>query len=464
MNAVFDIRLALSCLCRLFREVVASEFMGRPEPNTDFRIKIGSGKCHKKAEASTKTAFECKTQNNPTSIQANQGEYTKQIKVSNHKANQQSTTTRIMTKLWMNALQSIGEALDMHNLDREPGRIFITEVSSEVGQTIASRLIHTGYAQVRIGATITPTSFFDEALRGVEIVEFAWDREETYANALNGVKSVIITIPYKQRWYKYFSAFIKACKKAKVKHYVKLSFYLSHVAGTRQIPFVKHHANCDEMLISMIIPDEEHVTQMSYTIIAATHFMSNPIHRYRTKLSYGTDVTTSTTLWNVSSNHYATNYISPRDVAEAVTRVVLSPHKHYNRIYTILGPELVTNADLAALMSLYFGKQIKCIDCINMTDYRNKILETHSDCPLWCNKDQIALQQVMASGLEEHVANLLPNDFVRICGHSPELFLDYLTYRCSTATATTGGTIVFTKMVEEPMFGCGGGAVELFHV
>lgn len=58
MNAVFDIRLALSCLCRLFREVVASEFMGRPEPNTDFRIKIGSGKCHKKAEASTKTAFE----------------------------------------------------------------------------------------------------------------------------------------------------------------------------------------------------------------------------------------------------------------------------------------------------------------------------------------------------------------------------------------------------------------------
>jgi NmrA-like family len=367
-----------------------------------------------------------------------------------------------MTKLWINALQSIGEALDMHNLDREPGRIFITEVSSEVGQTIASRLIQSGYAQVRLGATAASTTS-SYSSRGVEIVEFSWDREETYANALNGVKSVIITIPYKQHWYKYFSTFVKACKKAKVKHYVKLSFYLSQVPGTRKMPFVKHHTNCDEMLMNMIIPDEEHVTQMSYTIIAATHVMSHPIQDYHNKLSGDTDVATSTTLWNASPRRYAANYISPRDVAEAVTRVVLSPHDHYNRIYTIFGPELVTNADLAALMSLYFGKQIKCIDCINMTDYRNKILETQSKCSLWYNKDQIALQQVMASGMEEHVANLLPNDFVRICGHSPERFLDYLTYRCPT-TAAGGGTNVFTKMVGEPMFGCGGGAAELFHV
>ncbi len=348
-----------------------------------------------------------------------------------------------MTKLWMNALQSIGEALDMHNLDREPGRIFITEASSEMGQTIASRLIQTGYAQVRIGTALTPTTF-SETLRGVEMVDFACDREETYADALKGVKSVIITIPYKRLWVKHFSAFIKACKMANVKHYVKLSFCLSHVAGTRQIPFVKHHTNCDEMLINMIIPDEEHVTQMSYTIIAATHVMSNLIQQYHTNLSCGTDVATSTTLRNVSSNPYAANYISPRDVAEAVTRVVLSPHDHYNRIYTIFGPELI-NKHLAILMSLYFGNQIKCIECVNMTDYRHKYQEAHPETPFWYNKDQIALQQVMASGLEDHMTKVLHNDFFYICGRSPERFLDYLTYRCD---ATPDAGIVTAKTME----------------
>ena len=369
-----------------------------------------------------------------------------------HKSQEQEQpeqASRIMTKLWMNALKSIGEALDIHNLDREPGRIFMTEASSEVGKAIASRLIKTGYAHLRIGTTttITPTCD-DKQSRGVELVDFCWDREETYAHALKGVKSVIITIPYQRHWYKHFSAFIKACQKAKVKHYVKLSFYLSHVAGTRQLPFVKHHTNCDEMLMNMIIPDEEHVTQMSYTIIAATHFMSNPIHRYRTKLNRGTDLAASTTLWNASSHSYATNYISPHDVAESMTRVVLSPHDHYNQIYTIMGPELIPNINLAMLMSIHFGKQIDCIQCTDMVDYRNKYMESHSETPLWYRNDQVALQRVMASGLEEHMTTkVLPNDFVLICGHAPERFWDYLTYHCLSSSSSST-TTTFTTPIE----------------
>ena len=346
-----------------------------------------------------------------------------------------------MTKLWRNALQCIGEALDIHNLDRESGKIFITEVSSEVGQKIASQLINTGYAQVRIGCTTSsnnkpnqfsippPTHHRKKGkTTNIEMVEFAWDREETYANALNGVKSVIITIPYIRHWYKHFSAFIKACKKANVKHYVKLSFYLSQVPGTRQIPFVKHHTNCDEMLMNMVIPDEEHVSQMSYTIIAASHFMSNQIQFYSTKLSQSSEVTSSTTIWNASMDR-TTNYISPNDVADAVIHVVLSPHDHYNRIYTILGPELISHVDLSTLMTLYFGKQIKCVDCINLTDFRIKFMEQYAKTPTWYMKDCVAMEQIRRSGLEENIIDVIPNDFERICGRAPESFYDYLTYR-----------------------------------
>jgi NmrA-like family len=348
-----------------------------------------------------------------------------------------------MTKLWRNALQCIGEALDIHNLDRESGKIFITETTSEVGRQIASRLIHTGYAQVRVGSTFTsnhtnklhiPINHHEGGTSNIEIVEFAWNREETYANALNGVKSVIITIPYRRSWYTHFSAFLKACKKANVKHYVKLSFYLSHVPGTRQIPFVKHHTNCDEMLMNMVIPDVEHVSQMSYTIIAASHFMSNPIHFYSTKLSRSADVASSATLWNASMNR-TTNYISPSDVAYAVARVVLSPHDHYNKVYTILGPELISHDDLVTLMTLYFGKQIKCVECINLTDYRNKFMESYMKTPLWYMKDCVAMEQLRRSGLEENILDVIPNDFVRICGRAPETFYHYLTYRSNDEAA-----------------------------
>jgi hypothetical protein len=345
-----------------------------------------------------------------------------------------------MTKLWRNALQCIGEALDIHNLDREPGKIFITEASSEVGQKIASQLVRTGYSEVRIGLAASssikevdsPTIHL-EGGTNIETVEFAWDREETYANALHGVKSVIITIPYKRNWYKHFSVFIKACKKVNVRHYVKLSFYLSQVPGTRQIPFVKHHTNCDKILMNMIIPDVEHVSQMSYTIVAASHFMSNPINSNGSRLSRSTDVASSTTLWNASMNR-TTNYISTNDVADAVVRVVLAPQDHYNRIYTILGPEWISHYDLAILMSLYFGKPIKCVDCINLTDYRLKFMESYIKTPQWYMKDRVAMEQIMRSGLEENIVQVIPNDFVRICGREPETFYRYLTYRRNEKT------------------------------
>ena len=344
-----------------------------------------------------------------------------------------------MTKILWNVLQRIGEALDIHNLDRESGKIFITEATSEVGQTIASQLIRTGYAQVRIGTSMTssnnPTKHHHDKSGGtnIETVEFAWDREETYANALNGVKSVIITIPYIRHWYMHFLAFIMACKKANVKHYVKLSFYLSHVPGTRHIPFVRHHSDCDEILMNMIIPDEEHVSQMSYTIIAASHFMSNPIQCYSTNLSRSTDMTSSTTLWNASMNR-TTNYISPHDVADAVTRVVLSPHDHYDRIYTILGPEMISHDDLAALMTLYFTKHIKCIDCIDLTDYRHNFMESYAKTPQWKMKDCVVFEQIIRSGFEENVIPIMPNDFARICGREPETFYHYLSYRSNCET------------------------------
>lgn len=256
--------------------------------------------------------------------------------------------------------------------------------------------------------------------KGAEVVEFSWKREETYASALRGVKSVIITIPYERYWYENFSKFLKACKMANVKHFIKLTFYLSHVNGFRRIPFVKNHLNCDEMLMRLIMPDEEYLSQMTYTIISASHFMSNQTINYGIELN-GTDALTN--VYSATKTR-AANYISPNDVAEATVRVVLSPQDHYNRIYTLLGPELITCASVTQYMSKFYMKKLHHTD-VSCSKHRNILIEAGG--AVWEVNERMVMQRVMASGLEENITWGMRNDFERICRHRPETFTEYLT-------------------------------------
>ena len=332
----------------------------------------------------------------------------------------------------MNTLQCMGEMMDIHNLDREAGKIFVTGASGVLGGRIAAKLVLTGYANVRLGISTTASTNSADSDSvshsidpvsnhpGAEVVEFDWKREETFAPALRGIKSVIIIIPYERYWYKHFSKFLQACKLAKVKHFVKLSFYLSHVPGTRHIPFAKYHLQCDEMLMKLIVPDEEYVSQMSYTIVAASHLMSHPTGQYSAELN---GIRAVTKMYSATNNR-AANYISPNDVAEATVRIVLSPHDHYNRVYTLLGPDLVTRPDVTQFLSKFFGKQLQHVD-ISRSQHRTILIDAGT--PLWAVNDRMSMQRVMASGLEENIVQKMRNDFERICCHCPESFTEYLT-------------------------------------
>jgi NAD(P)H dehydrogenase (quinone) len=323
-----------------------------------------------------------------------------------------------MTKI--SSIQQGSEVPDTDNHDRGGvGTVFITNASGEIGHRIVTQLLKTEYMQVRIGTAIVKKLMDHMVRKGAEIVDFSWDRHETFANALCGIETVIINIPFDRHWDKHFHAFLQACKDANVKHYVKISFYLSHVAGTRPMSFVKYHTNCDEMLIDMITSKEPHSSQCSYTILAASHFMSNPTKYYGLKLR--NDNNQSTIVFSASKNR-AINFISPNDVAEATVRVVLSPQDHSNRIYTLLGPTSMTSRYIALLLSKFLNQTTQCVDT-HLTVLRSILVSKGT--PSWLVNDRIAMQQVVASGIEESVTSVLHNDFEQICGHAPESFVEY---------------------------------------
>jgi uncharacterized protein YbjT (DUF2867 family) len=304
----------------------------------------------------------------------------------------------------------VGEKLGIPNLDPTSGLIFVTGGVGPVGHRVALRLIDAGYPTVRIGVHHPEAG---EALNklGVEVADFDWNNENTFATALAGVKSVMCTAPYVANWQERFPAFLKACQKAGVRHIVKLSFYHARASGDvfQDVPLVRAHGDCDEMLSK---------SGISYTILAATHFMSNPF------VFQGQNIRSDqkpATLYGASQGK-GVNYVSPNDVAEVAVRALLEPKAHHNKEYSLTGPEAITDQTVAELLGKYLNKPIMYVD---------QPLHTFEDeekmggDPEWLVKDLVALEKIKASGKEED-ASFVSKDVEAICGHPAENYGDYL--------------------------------------
>jgi len=67
--------------------------------------------------------------------------------------------------------------------------------SGVLGHRVAMRFLRDGYADIRLGSH-RPDALDDMKLMGAGVVDFSWDREETYGVALKGVKSVLCIVAY----------------------------------------------------------------------------------------------------------------------------------------------------------------------------------------------------------------------------------------------------------------------------
>lgn len=153
------------------------------------------------------------------------------------------------------------------------GRIFVTGAQGVLGHRVAQRLLNAGHPSTRIGYR-QPDDLGDFAdqlsSQGAEVVHFDWKDKTTFSSALDGVKIVFCELPYFVNWAQAFPAFLRACEKAGVEYFVKVSFY--HARNENEIyqkaNFVRLHAACDDLLSRSSIP---------YTILSASHLMSNPL-------------------------------------------------------------------------------------------------------------------------------------------------------------------------------------------
>jgi len=337
----------------------------------------------------------------------------------------------------MNVLKSTGKVLadvipGLNNLtfDSTVGKIFVTSGTGVIGYRVAISLLEAGHSDVRVGVwrgdrQSSERGFVGEiesmlVEKGAQVIEFDWSKEEDYARALVGVKTVFCTMPHMQGWADAFPSFLKECKVKKVEHFVKISFLrpthsFKGVAETarqyrQNVPFVAFHGTCDDVL--------EHSWQdsrISYTILGTSHIMSTPLlHQGKTLREDHKFIT--------ASYGMGVNYVSPNDVADAAVVVLLNQKPHRNKVYNLTGAKPTRDADVAKLLTEHYGTPIEHVQ-LGFHEYAADVKKR--GLPDWQVRDSAALERIKASGIDEDF-NSYTRDLEEITGKQPESFQDYL--------------------------------------
>lgn len=329
------------------------------------------------------------------------------------------------------ALADVVPGLGKFTFDGSLGKIFVTSGTGVVGYRVALRLLEAGHQDVRVGIWKgLSSSGHDEneenvqedfankisevlAAKGAEIVEFDWADPEGFAPALQGVKSVFCTIPHMQEWSEVFPSFIRTCKAMKIEHFVKVSFLRKGEAADlyrKNVPFVKFHSTCDDLLI-----EAKKDSRISYTLLCMSHLMPTPLihngkelrenHKYITA-SYGMGV----------------NYVSPNDAADAAMVVLLDLKQHRNKVYNICGPGPVLDRDVAKLLTHHYGTEIEHIE-LGYHDYEANVRQR--GLPAWLVKDAAEFERMKATGIDEEPFAIVSHT-EKLLGRKPESFKGYL--------------------------------------
>ncbi len=120
------------------------------------------------------------------------------------------------------------------------------------------------------------------------------------------------------------------------------------------------------------------------------------------------------------------NYVSPNDIAEVATRVIMYSKPHMRKEYTLTGLQPFSDDDLACALAKHSKRSVFYEDLpINMLVQKEEDGFTSVDDVDWKVRDFIGLEKLKATGLEEDV-HFVSHDIELICKRKPETIDEYL--------------------------------------
>ncbi len=216
--------------------------------------------------------------------------------------------------------------------------ILLTGATGTIGSATAAALKAAG-----VPFRVAARSPVKAQTLGVPVVEFDWDRPDTFDRAFAGAERVFLLTPLSDRQPEYATAAVAAAKRAGVRHIVRVS-----VIGAEAEPGI---------ILSRVHRAAERIIQQSgiaWTMLRPTFYAQNFVNYY------GVDPHKNGPVY-LPHGQGAASWVDGRDVGEIAARA-LTETGHEGMAYTLTGGQAVTTADAIGILGAALGRQYEYVD------------------------------------------------------------------------------------------------------
>lgn len=218
--------------------------------------------------------------------------------------------------------------------------ILVTGATGTVGREVVRQLSGRG---VPVRAMVRDRSRAEgPALPGVELVEGDFDHPESLAAACGGVERAFLLTSSSERAQAQQIAFTRAAQGEGVGHVVKLSQL--HADARSSGRFLRYHAAVEAAIRE---------AGLAFTFLRPTLFMQG-------LLNFRPTITTRNAFF-AAAGDARVSAVDVRDIAE-VAAAALTGSGHEGKIYGLTGPQALTHAEMAGLLSEAVGRSIAFVD------------------------------------------------------------------------------------------------------
>ena len=271
--------------------------------------------------------------------------------------------------------------------------ILITGASGTVGQEVLNQIAKTGQP---IRAAFQSATKASTAPASVEAVIMDYNQPETIRTALRDVDKIFLVGPVAPNLLALERKAADEIARSAVRQIVKLS-----AMGGRAATFPRQHQESEDYIRSSGIP---------YTFLRPNGFMQNMVN-------YNGAAIRSQNAFYGSQGDGQVSHIDLRDIA-AVTVKVLTEDGHLNKIYTLTGPEALTNSRIAEILSRTLGREIKYVD-LPAAQMKQALLT--AGMPEWNADGILDLSELYRTG----GSSIVSTDVEHILAHRPISFAQF---------------------------------------
>jgi uncharacterized protein YbjT (DUF2867 family) len=264
--------------------------------------------------------------------------------------------------------------------------ILVTGATGNNGREIVSLLSRTGVPC----RALVRTKENQGALTGLPGVELAYGdfaEPDSLAAALDGIDKALLISSADPRLPELQGNFVRAAKRAGVRHVVKFSGAWSMGgADLREWSFARWHAEAEKILED---------SGLAFTHLQPNQFMQVYLRFQPTIAAQGR--------FFAACRDSRVSPVDMRDIA-AVAVAVLTGAGHEGQAYVLTGPESLTYAEIAEKLSAALGTKITYVD-VPLDQARKAMVD--SGAPSWFVEGQMEQYQVRLKGYQAAVTTVV---------------------------------------------------------